>query len=128
MGLGLNSLFSQASIGQSRTSTVNPLQWAMLILLGGLAVLILVGAPAWLVILVSVLLAVVGLLFCLAFVFFSLRNPDALRSETYSLTKLAIEKGLYGDSISGLREVAQIAPIGEPLLPGETAPEQGQEQ
>lgn len=37
-------------------------------------------------------------------------NPDALRSESYSLSKMAIERGLVGDSISG---VAQSRP---PLL------------
>lgn len=31
-------------------------------------------------------------------------NPDALRSERYSLEKLAIEKGVYGDSLTGVVE------------------------
>ena len=31
------------------------------------------------------------------------QDPDYLRSERFSLSKLAIERGLYGDSLTGLR-------------------------
>jgi hypothetical protein len=37
-----------------------------------------------------------------AFGFCLVRDRDALRSETYSLHKIAIEHGLTGDSITGV--------------------------
>ena len=37
-----------------------------------------------------------------AYIYLLIADRDALRSETFSLSKLAIEKGLVGDNISGL--------------------------
>ena len=42
------------------------------------------------------------LLFGFGYVFFMFKDSDALRSERYSLSKMAIEKGLIGDDIKGL--------------------------
>lgn len=50
----------------------------------------------------AVMLILVLLLFLSSYVYFMRTNPDALRSEQFSLSKLAIEKGLIGDTLSGL--------------------------
>ncbi len=42
-----------------------------------------------------------------AYGFFAFKNPDYLRSETYTLSKLAIEKGQIGDDHLGLMTVEQ---------------------
>lgn len=36
------------------------------------------------------------------------RAPDSLRSERFSLQKMAIEKGLYGDSLVGTVELPDV--------------------
>ena len=41
-------------------------------------------------------------LYFIAFSFCLIKDRDALRSETYSLHKIAIEHGLTGDSITGV--------------------------
>lgn len=48
----------------------------------------------------AVLFAMLG-----AFVHFARKDPDALRSESFGLSKLRIERGLVGDSRAGLREI-----------------------
>ena len=50
-------------------------------------------------------IALAPLLFFAAYVYFGKTNPDALRSESYSLTKLAIQNRLMGDSLTGVRQV-----------------------
>lgn len=37
-----------------------------------------------------------------SYIYFMRRDPDALRSESYSLQKLAIEKGIFGDNLVGM--------------------------
>jgi hypothetical protein len=99
----LNTLLQQANIGQSRSSVLNPLQWTLVILVFGVGVCLLFNAPLWLVILFAIMLALVLILLLVAYVYFARVNPDSLRSEHFSLSKLAIEKGLVGDSLAGLR-------------------------
>lgn len=103
MPFSLNYLLQQANIGQSRSSVLNPLQWMLVILVFGIAVCLLCHAPLWLVILFAVMLALLFVLSLVAFVYFARVNPDSLRSEHFSLSKLAIEKGLVGDSLAGLQ-------------------------
>jgi hypothetical protein len=98
----LNYLLQQANIGQSRSSVLNPLQWMLVILVFGVVACLLCHAPLWLVILFAGMLALVFVLSLLAYVYFARVNPDSLRSEQFSLSKLAIEKGLVGDSLAGL--------------------------
>lgn len=101
----LQSWLKHASIGQSKTSVLNPVQWLLVILFAGEGLLLWLHAPAWLMIVVGVGIATVLLLFVAAYLYFMRINPDALRSEGYVLSKLALEKRVLGDSITGLHEV-----------------------
>jgi hypothetical protein len=125
MAFPFGYLLQQANIGQSRSSVLNPLQWTLVILVFGVAACLLFHAPPWLVILFAVMLALALILFLGAYVYFASVNPDALRSEQFSLSKLAIEKGMLGDSLAGLHpstsvllEDTQVAPKDPaPILP-----------
>jgi hypothetical protein len=130
MPLPLKYLFQHATdIGQSRSSVVNPLQWACAIVGSVLLLAVASHAPTWLVIMLAAIFCATFVLFTSVYVFFMLKNPDALRSEHYSLSKMAMEKGLVGDSISGLREATTLV---EPFtgrnlpLPEDTTPQQAE--
>ena len=101
----LESLLRQAQIGQSRSSVINPLQWTIVILLFAILATAVGRYPLWLPVTLVVLLVLIVGLFISAFVYFMAKNPDALRSERYSLVKTAIEKNLLGDNLTGLREI-----------------------
>lgn len=102
----LESFLRQAQVGQSRSSVINPLQWTLVIVTAALLALTAIPhAPTGLIIGVACADGLVLLLIVAAYVFFMLKNPDALRSETYSLAKTAIDRKLLGDSLTGLREV-----------------------
>jgi hypothetical protein len=101
----LESFLKHAQIGQSRSSVVNPLQWTLVIVTTPLLFLVFVRDVAvWLVAGFAIADAVVLALLIFAYVFFMMKDPDALRSEKYSLVKTAIEKKVLGDSITGLIE------------------------
>lgn len=103
MPFSLSYLLQQANIGQSRSSVLNPLQWMLVILIFGIAVCLPFHSPNWLIILFAAMLVSVLVLFLAAYVYFAWTNSDALRSEQFSISKLAIERGLVGDSLSGLQ-------------------------
>jgi hypothetical protein len=102
MPFSLGYLLQQANIGQSRSSVLNPLQWLLVILVAGVAICLLFHSPSWLIGLFAVMLILVLCLFLGSYIYFARTNPDALRSEQFSLSKLAIEKGMVGDSLAGL--------------------------
>jgi hypothetical protein len=91
----------------------------------GEPLLIWSDAPAWLTIGLGICALVNFLLFGCAYIFFMVKDPDALRSESYSLQKLALQKGLFGDSIQGLSTVD--APPSHVMVVTGTAPQEQQE-
>ena len=96
------SWFKQPEIGHSRSSTLNPLQWALVILVGSVGFAAATHVPSWIVSALGVAAVINFALFIYAYIYFMVKSPDALRSESYSLRKMAIQKGLMGDSLHGL--------------------------
>jgi hypothetical protein len=88
---------------------LNPVQWIFVISTGGLLGTLGFHSPSWVLILFGSFSALSLILFGFSFIFFVFKDPDALRSERYSLSKMAIEKGLIGDDIKGLFDPALAA-------------------
>jgi len=100
----MRSLMSRADARGARSTALHALQWALALLLAAIPPLVYVKAPEWLLILLIGAVALVLLVFLASYVYLLLHNPDALRSEQFSLSKMALEKGLIGDDLSGLAE------------------------
>lgn len=101
----------------SRSTALQPLQWALGLLLASLPPMLWAKAPSWLIITISVAIVSVLVAFLFAYLFLLNRNVDALRSEAFSLTKMRIEKGLVGDDATGLRHLfSDGKPAQRPLL------------
>ena len=94
-------LFNEAGYAGSRSTALRPVHWMTGIVFLTLVSGFHVGFPAWLLITVCVAAMVCVAVFVYSYLFLLRKNPDALRSETYSLHKIAIEKGMIGDSIQG---------------------------
>ena len=97
----LKEFFRQATVGGSRSTALQPLQWALGILLSATICSAVLNAPSWLTVTFSALSISIVVLFVVAFVYFMLTAPDALRSERFTLKKMAIERGILGDSLVG---------------------------
>lgn len=100
----VRSWFNLAQIGQSRSSITNPLQWTLVILGGAILLTGLMKMPPWITDAMVVCFLFVLVLFVYAYLYFMHKNPDVLRSENFHLSKMAIERGLVGDSLHGLVE------------------------
>jgi hypothetical protein len=98
----VSTLQEQMNATLSRSDALKPLAWLIVILTSTCILLVYAAAPVWLLIVAVCLLAAAIALYFIAFSFCLIRDRDALRSETYSLHKIAIEHGLTGDSITGV--------------------------
>ncbi|WCJ61877.1 hypothetical protein [Agrobacterium tumefaciens] len=92
----------------SRSDVLKPLAWLITILISATIMLTYVKAPENLIYLSFGLAGVTTLLYFFAYVFCLLKDRDALRSEKYSLNKMAIEHGLLGDSNTGVFEIGDL--------------------
>lgn len=96
--------FMQQASGQgARSTALHPIIISLGTFLSALLISVYVNADQWVrLILASLVLANSGVLM-FSYLFLLFRDRDALRSERFTLSKLAIEKSLTGDSISGFR-------------------------
>jgi hypothetical protein len=100
--------------GGSRTDVLRSLVWPNAMLLAALIWLSSKGAPVALLVFLGILLTGFMLLYAGAYIAFGLKDPNLLRSEQYNIKKMAIERGMLGDSSTGLvpqsdRQMTQLA-------------------
>lgn len=95
-------LLHKSDASGSRSTILKPLTWFISAIFAALVLLIKINSPQWIVIMVSVILIVSILIFLFAYMFCLFTDKDAIRSEKYSIQKLAIEKGIIGDSSFGI--------------------------
>jgi hypothetical protein len=105
----VSMLREQMSATLSRSDVLKPLAWLVGIVATATAIALFAKPQEWVVHwLLVALLSSIGL-YGAAFVFCLIFDRDALRSEKYSLNKLAIEHGLLGDSTAGMFDPRTIA-------------------
>lgn len=86
----------------SRSTVLKSISWLIGLLLPSTIVSSYLRGDSWLTVALFILLFVSVLIFFFAFIYFMFHDKDALRSEKFIINKLAIEKGVYGDSKHGL--------------------------
>ncbi len=86
----------------ARSDVLKALGWMAGVLLAGDLISFASGAPQWFSILLSAIFSLAAGLYLFAFAFCLFRDRDALRSEKYTLHKMAIERGLIGDDMAGV--------------------------
>lgn len=83
-----------ADIGRSRSSILNQIQWTMAILIAGIVALQFARTASWLTILFAALLSLHSALFLISFIYFMLKRPHSLRSESfdYKISELNLKR------------------------------------
>lgn len=97
----IRSLFEHAVTSGYRSTALYPLGWIIALFLSSTLLSFYLGAPSWVGITFGSLGVVSSLMYLAAYLYFMFKDRDALRSEKYSIQRLAIEKGLVGDSLYG---------------------------
>ena len=114
----IKTLLHQASAQGSRSTALYPLAWAFTLDLATLIAAIWERAPSWVPVLLAVLAAVLLGAYLIAYFYFMVKNPDALRSENFTLSKMQIERSQIGDTSRGFQEIETVVSV--PVLPSST--------
>jgi len=99
----VQAFLDQATAQGSRSTILRPLGWLITICAAAVLGSVELKAPDWVVTLFSISAGLGIALYLTAFIYCLVtKKEDLLRSETYSIQKLAIEKGFVGDSLAGV--------------------------
>jgi len=120
------TLREQMQADLSRSDVLRVLIWPILILTVALIAAAQADAPNWALIGIGTMAAAFLVLYAVAFIFLLIYDRDALRSEKYSLHKMAIEHGLIGDDKVGLIDTRDVRPTKQQARPALGKPEEGQ--
>ena len=107
-----SSLLESATAHGSRSTVVRPLLYLMVASLVALLTSLPLESPMWIQIILAGVVVCSLCFFIGMYWYFSRKQPDALRSETFALQRQLIERGLVGDS--NLGKLVDIAGSGEP--------------
>jgi hypothetical protein len=86
----------------SRSDILKPFAWLVGILASAFCISLFTKPPEWVLVTLVLTLIAAVLLYGFASIFCLFHDRDALRSEKYSLQKMALEHNLIGDSTAGL--------------------------
>lgn len=98
----VSTLQAHMSAELSRSDILRALIYPLIALLMATVAASATHADTWLKVILVVLLVANAFLYGGAYVFCLRNDRDALRSEKYSLNKMAIEHGIFGDSLRGI--------------------------
>jgi len=92
----------------SRTTIVKPLITLLVVFVMAIPVLLTAKAPDWLIVGAAVIVVIILLVLLFSYLYCLFKEPELLRSENFTIQKLAIEKGLIGDSDAGKLELKNV--------------------
>ena len=98
----IKALLEQASTKGTKSTVLKPLGWMMLITVGSTLSSFFYKTPEWISYIFFGFTVFTMSLYLIAYIYCLIKDRDSLRSETYSIQKLAIEKGFIGDNLSGI--------------------------
>jgi hypothetical protein len=117
----LIQILQQALQRNTKSTVLKSLGWLIALLLAATVFASRYGLDKWLVILFAVLDCIAIVVYIGFFIYFAFKNPDLLRSEKFTIQKMAIQHGLIGDDLTGFFKVPKGGEV--PLVEGSKADE-----
>ncbi len=105
---------------------MKPLGWLIVILSASTIGSFASEAPVWIGSMFAVLSCLAVILYFVAYIYFGITDKDALRSEKFSIQKMAIQNGFVGDDSTGYIPIVtrNVTPSAKVLPTNEEASEQ----
>ena len=97
----LKSFLEHYSAKGTKANVLKPVGWIISVLIFANIYVFYINLPIWVCILFTIFSSLAILLFIFSYIYCLLTDKDALRSESFTIQKLAIEKGFVGDNIIG---------------------------
>lgn len=104
----IRALLQQSDMKGSKSTAMSALAWLIAVLVAALTACLKLSTPDWILRIIVALLTIAVLIYMGLYVFLAIKAPDALRSEKYSLSKMAIEKSFRGDNLTGIVDPTMI--------------------
>jgi len=101
----VQEFLQQAILKGNKSTVLKPLRWLIGLSFSATLILAVSDSATWLLIVFMSLSVISVILFIFAYVFCLLKSPENLRSEKYTIQKMAIERGIIGDDIVGQIEI-----------------------
>jgi hypothetical protein len=98
----IKAFLQQATAQVSRSTILRPMAWMMPLCIAATLGAVYVSAPSWLIAMFAAFCGLTMLLYVAAYVYCLLTDRDALRSESYVIHKMAMQRGYVGDSDVGM--------------------------
>lgn len=98
----IKELLQKSDVSGSRSTILKPLTWLISSIFGGIILLLKIDSPNWIIVMFLIVIGVALIIFFFTYLFCLFTDKDAIRSEKYSIQKMAIEKGVYGDNTVGV--------------------------
>jgi hypothetical protein len=108
----LSAFLQQASAKGTKATVLKPLGWIIAILIAATIGSASLSSSKWILTMFAIFVGITILLYLFTYLFCLFTDKDSLRSETYSIQKLAIQKGLIGDNMSGIISGEATSPSG----------------
>ena len=89
----------------SRSTVLKSLGWLVALTSTATIAAYKFDSPGWLGLMYGLISGFAMILYLIAFIYFGITDKDSLRSEKYSIQKLAIQKGLIGDDLTGFKKI-----------------------
>ena len=118
-----SEVLQRALLRNAKSTVLKALGWLVALLLSASVFASRFGTDKWLVVMLGCLDCLAILVYIAAFIFFALKDPDQLRSEKFSIQKMAMERGFIGDDIKGYFKLD--SPEGVALIEGSKREEKG---
>lgn len=95
------SILQQALASGSRSTVLKPLGWLIALTLSGTIATFKLNPDVWFTHVMGGMCITSILLYIAGYIYFGITDKDALRSETFTIQKMAIQKGFVGDDSTG---------------------------
>jgi predicted membrane channel-forming protein YqfA (hemolysin III family) len=119
----ITEILQKALLQNAKSTVLKSLAWLVALLSSATIFASRFGMDKWLVVLLASLDCLAVIVYIAGFIFFALKDPEQLRSEKYSIQKLAIERGYIGDNITGYHRITDVSDV--PLIPDSKSGEKG---
>ena len=100
----IQSLLEQFLARGSRSTALKPLQQVTAAVLSAFLIALYEKPPIWILEMLGVFAGLLILSLMTSYFILLFKNPDALRSEKFHLSKIAIERSITGDDLAGFLE------------------------
>jgi hypothetical protein len=108
----ISQLLQQSDVRGSRSTVMSPLGWLIAIEVAALTSALKFGAPVWAFEVLVIAISATAAVYILTYIYFVKVSPDALRSERFWLQKMALEKVVRGDNVSGFVASDEVIGLG----------------